>query len=124
MDPSYKELRDEWYEILSAQGFIDIEDVNSPREMLKNWDASWFISNFTADEFYEKQQYFQMTVAFLHCHQFSSSLEEQVWMLHSEGCSYPQIVTRLRTDENKVNKDSVNKIIARLSKAMRGFGLG
>lgn len=124
MDQSYKELRDDWYAMLSALGFKDIEDVDSPREMLNHWDSFWFRSNFTATEFQEKQQYFEMTVAFLHCHTFNSADEEQVWMLHSDGYSYIEIAERLRTEENKMNKDKVNKIISKLSRAMRGFGGG
>lgn len=110
-----KALQDEWDAKLKASGFEDIEDRDSPREMLKSWHSTIFINKFDSARFAAKQKYFEMVTHFLNAHTFTSDLEHQVWLLHSEGKSLREIAR----ETGKVSKDGALKIIRKLLIEMR-----
>lgn len=117
MDQAYKALRDEWYAKLKQSGFDDIEDVNSPREMLKQWHSIWFHTTSDPLHFKCKHRYFRMAEQFLNNFRFRSHIEKKIWSLHVEGLSLREIGS-----EVGLNKDKVNKIVLRFKKTMRrGF---
>ena len=112
------------------EGFKDIEDLNSPLEMLKTWDSMYFIDG--AESFSEVEEYYQIARELLITHDFDSSLEKIVWEYHSEGMSVRAIELKLIESKAyawealalgknlksvaKLNKDAINVIIQRLQK--------
>lgn len=111
-----KDLQDKWDAILKREGFEDIEDRHSPREMLKSWHSTMFIHRFDKERFSARQQYFEIATHFLGQYEFESETDREVWFLHSEGKSLRDIATITK----KVSKDGALKIIKRLQKAMYG----
>lgn len=112
-----KRLKDKWYKKLEATGFEDIEDVNSPREMLKRWDSTWFFNNCDELQFKTRHRYFIMATHFLNSHDFESRFERRIWSLHCEGFSCREIASVVDS-----SKTTVNDIIVFLKKIMRrGF---
>lgn len=121
-DPkSLKTLQKIWYKKLKDSGFNDIEDTNSPKEFLKTWHSSYFISRYTTESFERKESYYRLCSHFLWDYSFQSNLEREIWRLHSEGMSLRDIAKSLRSQRIKLNKDNVNKIIVKLVQIMRTF---
>lgn len=117
MDPAqFKQLKLKWYRKLKDSGFNDIEDTESPKEVLKLWDSVQFRRERTIKTFREKHRYYQMTTYFATSHTFSSKFEERVWCMHSEGFPCREIAKKLKS-----NKDTVHKVIKTLIKIMRGY---
>lgn len=110
-----KSLVTEWDQRLKESGFQDIEDRDSPREMLKSWHSTLFIHRYDKERFSARQQYFELATQFLNAHEFNSDLEREVWFLHSEGKSLREIAN----ETGKVSKDGALKIIKSLRKAMK-----
>jgi hypothetical protein len=117
--PDLKTLQKIWYKKLKNTGFVDIEDTNSPKEFLKTWHSSYFISRYTPETFERKEAYYRLCSHFLWDYEFESNLEREIWRLHSEGMSLRDIAQSLRSKRIKLNKDNVNKIIIKLIKIMR-----
>lgn len=113
--PDLKTLQDEWYARLKAEGFNDIEDTNSPRQMLKSWHSTLFIHRFDKERFNARQQYFEMATHFLHSFKFASALERHIWELHADGKSLREIAKTT----TQVSKDGALKMIKKLQRAMR-----
>lgn len=105
----------EWDQKLRESGFIDIEDRDSPREMLKSWHSTLFIHRFDQERFSARQQYFELVTQFLHSYEFDSELEREIWFLHSEGKSLREIAKIT----GQVSKDGALKIIRKLLRAMK-----
>lgn len=119
-DPqNFKTLQKLWYKKLRDAGFEDIEDTNSPKEFLKTWHSSYFISRYTAESYERKETYYRLCSHFLWDYAFESNLEREIWRLHSEGMSLRDIAKSLRSKRIKLNKDNVNKIIVKLVRIMR-----
>lgn len=117
MNQEYKRLKDKWYKKLKASGFEDIEDTESPREMLKSWHSTWFFTHSDPLHFKSKHRYFHMCEQFLNFYAFDSHEEKEIWVLHSEGFSVREIAK-----EVGVCKTKVNEIVVWLQKIMRrGF---
>lgn len=110
-----KELQNHWYQKLKENGFNDIEDTSSPREMLKSWHSTLFIHRYEKERFTARQQYFEIVTQFLHSHEFESELEREIWFLHSEGKSLREIATIT----GEVSKDGALKIIRKLLRSMK-----
>lgn len=110
-----KSLVAEWDSILKKDGFVDIEDRDSPNEWLKTWHSQIFANRYNQELFHARQHYFEMATHFLHSYEFDSELEREVWFLHSEGKSLREIARAT----GKVSKDGALKIIHRLTRAMK-----
>lgn len=109
-----KALRDEWYKKLKEQGFEDIEDINSPREMLKTWHSRDFARRFNEDRFSAKQEYFLAAVHLLERFKFETALDKEIWTLHADGKSLREIAAITQ----RVSKDGALKVIRRIQKYM------
>jgi len=118
-DPELKALQKHWYKKLKDEGFNDIEDTNSPRELLKQWHSTYFYRHYTVETFQDKQDYWRTCSRFLHSHTFQTVHEKKVWELYCDGQSLRQIADQLRTKKKRVNKDSLNKIVSNLIKIMK-----
>src|SRR5690242_16509010 len=112
MDPAYKALRDKWYDLLALTGFDDIEDTNSPRQMLKCWDSLWFQSEYTPQEFLERQKHYQMSENFLLTYQFKSDFEREVWTLYANGLTGREIARTIEANKDRVNQ-TIRHLISR-----------
>ncbi len=110
-----KALQDEWDRILKASGFEDIEDRNSPNEMLKTWHSSHFARRYNPETFEAKKVYFDDATEFLNTYKFKTRLERTIWELHTEGRSLREIAK----ETGKVSKDGALKIIKQLLLEMR-----
>lgn len=115
-DSSFRKLRDFWYAKLKKDGFEDIEDVNSPHEMLIKWDYMRFQVKYTPQKFIEKQRYYQMAYQFLNQYDFANEQEKSIWELHAEGFGCREIAKRISS-----KKDTVHKIVSKLINKMWGY---
>lgn len=115
----YQKIRDVWYRKLERTGFEDIEQdeynfktgLNSYR--FKNKDV--------LRDYHAKSEYYSMAGQFLHSHKFASNLEKTIWEYHANAISVRNIaklLSKVRTTR-KMNKDSVNKIVQRLTTEMK-----
>ena len=111
-DDDLIELRKYWYDKLKKNGFKDIETIHGT---IKDWPAARLRRDYTPERFKEKQTYYQIAsqVTWEYC--FESPLEKQIWELHSDGYSLRDISKKIRTDQNKMNKDKIKKIIGKIS---------
>jgi hypothetical protein len=83
--------------------------------MLKSWHSTLFIHRYDKERFQAREEYFRMVTHFLSTFEFESTLERDVWTLHSEGKSLREIASIT----NQVSKDGALKIIRRLQRAMK-----
>lgn len=111
------ELKKIWYDKLKDSGFVDIE-TNHPKEYLKAWHAHYFQCRYTEVEFSLKQEYFRKASIFFWDYDFESHTEQEIWRLHAEGFSLRDISELLKSGGIKMNKDTVNKTILRLTAIM------
>jgi len=117
LDDDFKSLQKLWYKKLKDSGFEDIEDFEGCRILKRSFSAyTW---QHTQQDFDEIQDYFRLAGQFYYEHRFENKLEKEIWRLHSEGVSYREIAEILRTHKQKVNKDSVQKIVSKYSKMIR-----
>lgn len=118
----YKEQKKIWYDRLKWEGFNDIEDTNSPKELLKTWHSTYFTKKdrLTPETFESKRQYYQMAEEFLNTNNFTFRLEYLAWKLHAEGLSIVEIVKEAKRQEIDTYKDEVHKMLQRLKKIMLG----
>lgn len=136
MDNKYKKLRDQWYKKIAKTGFKDIEDIGSPREMLKRWDSTWFRNrpgsrsstkkyteqsklpsidgeNPSVQKFNAIQEYYYKAEHFLNAFEFKSKKEKKYWDMHVKGLSAHEISRRC-----KASRKVVGSIINDLKKVM------
>lgn len=113
---AFKALDAKWQKKLSAEGFDDIEDRDSPREMLKAWHGTVFKNNLTPDQFLARQEYYTQARSFLEHYKFKSPLDKRIWRLHSEGLSYRNIALVVH-----LSGDKTLKHINRLKGFMQGI---
>lgn len=111
----FEKLQKKWDKRLKDSGFDDIEQRNDGN--LKTWSYK-FQRYWSAEAFSAKEDYFRMASHFLYDHTFDSTTEKRIWAMHTEATSYRAIAIAMRRYRVKVNKDSVNVIIKRLSKLM------
>lgn len=99
--PKFKKLQKKWYDKLAKSGFQEIEDTNSPREMLKQWHNNYFRNKNRQLTFKEKETYFKNATWFLHSHVFETSLEKRIWEAHSDGLSLSETATLLGCSKSR-----------------------
>lgn len=116
---NFRDLQREWDEKLKKAGFEDIEDRNSPREMLKAWHSTMFVHRFDEGKFTARQRYYEMATHFLQSHRFESEVEREVWRLHADGESLRKIASQVSEAGMAISKDGALKIIRSLLKAMK-----
>jgi hypothetical protein len=92
----FQQLQAKWYEKLAKTGFEDVEEANSPKELLKCWHSTWFRTRGTPEQFAEKQQYYATAREILANHRFDSAKEKRIWALHSEGYSRIETSRRMK----------------------------
>lgn len=112
----FKTLQARWYKKLQSSGFEEAEDINSPRELLKDWHSMYFQKRYTPDTFSAKQEYYRLACLFLFSHKFQNDLEKKIWYMHAEGLPIRKIKSKLK--RTKISK--VRTIITALSKIMLG----
>jgi hypothetical protein len=114
----FKRLQSKWYKKLAKEGFSDIENEKD----LKVLHSTWFHARHKEKNIHEthnaKREYFRLAGIFLHVHEFASDLEKTIWELHTDGFYLREIATKLRTKQNKVNKDNVRLTLQKLTQAM------
>lgn len=110
-----KKLQSKWYRKLAKSGFKDIEDTNSPREMLKTWDSLYFLERYEPEAFKEKQRYYELAVQFLETHMFETSKQKDVWSMWANGASIRAIAKKKR-----VAPSTIHIIIKNLEGIMLG----
>ncbi len=118
MQKPSKKLQRQWQAKLKQSGFVDIEDVDSPREMLKRWDSTYFINLCTPDQFHARVTYFSNCRDFLNKYKFLNKLERNIWYWHAEGLGYREIAKK-----TKHSPDNTLKTINRLKGFMQGLKL-
>lgn len=116
-DRDFEELKTYWYQKLKESGF---EDIETPYGCFKDSPERRLRRDYTPDRFQEKQEYYRLASQLLFDHSFRSSFDKKVWGLHTEGFSLREIAMQLRTPSNQINKDNIQKTIARYAKIIRG----
>lgn len=114
----FKQLQRKWYNKLKDSGFEDIEDTNSPKELLKSWHDIYFHKRHTFVSFRALQIYYQNCRSFLNTHPFQSHTERMIWQMHTDGYALRQISIQMKALAYKANKDTIGKIINRLKAEM------
>lgn len=109
----FKVLQHKWYKKIKDQGFDDVEDVESPREFMKDWHSMYFQKRYTIDSFQAKEEYYRMARSFSNTHKFECRRDKQIWELHCEGLSLRKIAEKLKT---KICR--IHKVIKTLSQIM------
>lgn len=105
----FKKLNKVWAKKLKKSGFEDIEEFDSPRELLKSYDDFYFVKRATAGTFDDTQRYYELVRQMLHTHEFDSKRERSVWTMHSEGIDLISISKKLR-----ISLWSVKSIVKKL----------
>lgn len=101
----FKKLKNEFYEKLKEElGFEDIEETDSPKELLKSWHGSYFTARHEAEEFNEIAQYYNAADSILNNYEFESPVEKAIWEKHSLGLSIRKIAGELRVKNWVVHK--------------------
>lgn len=127
MSKEFKALRDKWYRKLAKSGFKEIEDVNSPNEMLKRWDSTWFMGRTSARpggkdytetksinspyakasdsgaKFRQIQEYYYLAEHFLGEYQFAKVVHKRYWDMHSKGLSNREIAIKTKHSRKLIN---------------------
>lgn len=101
---AFLKLKKTWYKKLEKSGFDEIEDVDSPKEMLKSWHSYKFNPNssWLDQQIAAKRTYFENAAWFLDNHCFDTSLEKRIWACHAEGLSYRETAQKLKIKEGRI----------------------
>lgn len=115
-------LQDKWYQRLKKEGFRDVEvRDHTDTAVLKSWDSFRFQARFTPESFEDVSTYYYRAYQFLHCYEFSNTVDEITWKLHVNGCPIRDIAFHLKNEHKvRTNKDYVRAIIKRLQCVMKG----
>lgn len=114
----FKKLQAKWYRKLGKNGFKDIENTESPQEMLHEWASRFFHNSFNQTKFTARREYYYRAEQFLYSHSFESALDLYIWESHASGKSLREIAEEIKKRKIKMNKDTINKIIHVLRKIM------
>lgn len=114
----FKELRAHWYQRLEESGFEDIEDLDSPLELLKTWHSNIFRKRHSIEDFVATQEYYAVATSFFYNHDLTP-LQREIWQLHCDGLPFRKIAETLNERGFKTNKDTVNACVAGLSALVR-----
>lgn len=110
---AFLKLQQQWYKKLEKAGFQDIEEFNSPNEMLKRKHNNDFRSRRVEQVYSTQLGYFYKAGHFLTNYSFGTALDRAIWAAHADGLSYREIADKLKT-----NRDKVHKAVIRLKKVM------
>ena len=105
-----KTLQREWYQRLKEDGFADIEDTNSPREMLKCWHSvKWkYVCRVKKEHV---QNYYAKASALIHTHEFESEMHKKIWEYHCQGLSSRKIENLIDKSEKPWKRAYIQTII-------------
>lgn len=96
--PKYLKLRDNWYEKLADNGFIDLETripgVHLDCPILTEYASEVSQRAIQAHDALE-DEYFRRVSSYLYSGTFKSELEREIWALHVQGSSFRQIAAQL-----------------------------
>lgn len=111
--PEFKKLQREWYDKAEEDGsFKDIEEFDSPDELLKSW--ALFYKKVDPKTFIARQKYYQRAQEIYNEHVFKSDIHKEIWGLHSQGFTIRQIVEKINKKDYRRN--SIFEIIRAIKK--------
>lgn len=113
-----KALQREWYDKLKETGFDDIEDTNSPREMLKTWHSRCFL-NKNEVETSAKAEYYTNAQQVLYSYKFRTMADQMLWEYHANGLSIREIAAATRDSPAPMHRSSVFRALKRIIKALK-----
>jgi hypothetical protein len=113
--PKFRTLNKKWHDKLESLGFYDMEEFDSPMELMKTHENERFRIKFTGDEFIARQRYYELAGQLLHSYKFESESDRQIWKLHSEGVSERAIAREYGFKHQKV-KNLVSSLKKRIVK--------
>lgn len=100
---AFKQLQQKWYGKIAKQGFVDIEDTNSPKERLLKW-ASWdFVRKRTQQYMEARRQYYLDCTEFLGWYKFANTRERKIWALHADGLSCRAVAAKVSLQKSRVH---------------------
>ena len=103
----YRQLRNKWYKKLAAEGFQDIEDVDSPNEYLKSWSSRF--RKLPIEHYQDNlDKYLQLTEAANYL-PFASDAEREVWAMYCDGHG-----DRTISKTTTISRHHVKKILKKL----------
>lgn len=118
MNSKEKKLQQLWRRKLAKSGFSDIENANGT---LKNYDSYRLREmNATNAQLINRQRYYELARQFYWKHMFDTSVEKEVWRMHSEGATFDEIVASVR----KVSRSVAHRWVSELSKVMLSQRVG
>lgn len=97
-----KKLQKQWYQKLKATGFEDIEEFDSPRQMLKRWAKQDFL-NMTDAKIEERRLYYQEADYFLEWYTFTDPVDKIIWELHAAGKTVREIEKLINLAKSSVH---------------------
>lgn len=100
----FKTLQKEFYDKLADSGFEDIEETDSPKELLTAWHGSYFTARHDPEDFKEIAQYYNSADSILNNYEFSNEVDKQIWERHSKGLSIRRIALELSIKNWVVHK--------------------
>lgn len=110
----FKQLQAKWYRRLEEDGFLDIEK----NENGNNFHDSYFRTQYTPEQFSEKEKYHEEAKILLDKDIFLDGVEHRIWALHYIGYSIRRIVLVLRSEGFEKNKNQVNSVINEFQRMM------
>lgn len=115
----FYKLNAKWQKKLADSGFEDIEDTNSPREMLKCWHSQYFQVKYTPEQVQARQSYYETVGHILHETRWRNRVHKEIWRLHAEGYSLRETSYQLhQSGMAEMGKDTVNSILTMLKKKL------
>lgn len=114
----FKKLQKEWYELLAATGFKDIEKQEGSECVLIQTSSYCFrnVDNFCKEV---KETYFRSIAQAAHDEEtkFRNEIDRFILMRHAEGAKIKTIMTELIARGMGRNRDSIRYIIRRYEMA-------
>jgi hypothetical protein len=114
-EKSYKQLRQEWYKKLKAEGFNDIERRDG--EFKDSWGIPTQLRVSTV--FWEaKQEYYYWAEHFLNDYKFDSEIDKAIWEYHMNGIGYRKISDTLAKVNIKMSRQTICRLVMKLKNIM------
>jgi hypothetical protein len=102
--PEFMKLNEKWNKKLEKAGFEDIEEFNSPKELLKAWHNTRFAAKYTLNMFDETREYYLAAANLLNTFTFKNHRDRKIWTMHSEGIPERHIAQKLNITDWRVRK--------------------
>lgn len=115
---SYEKLRDEWYEKLKKEGFVDIEAYSTSGSNGPKGPSSNFNRPRMRLSREDKIAYTEMATTFLHEFAFQEELHKVIWEYHVNGLYAIDIVKTLHKVNIVLCKSEVQDLVRLLRKTM------